>query len=202
MRSCLAALLACVLPHSLLAATIPDGAAELTYEKHIRPILKAHCFHCHGEEKTAAGLDLRLRRLMIERTDADPVIVPGSPEESYLYQRLVDGEMPPGDVAIRPTSQDIETIARWIKSGAKTARPEPATPEELPKITEEEREFWAFQPIRRPPVPAVRHADQVRTPIDAFLLSRLEDHQLAFSPAADKRTLIRRATFDLLGRRG
>src|SRR5262249_6500502 len=82
--------------------------------------------------------------------------------------------------------------------GAKTLRPEP---EKVPQffITEEERGYWAFQPIAQRPPPKVKAADRVRTPIDAFVLTRLEAKGLAFSPEADRRTLIRRATFDLLG---
>lgn len=173
------------------------GPNEVSYEKQIRPILKAHCFHCHGEGDTLEGkLDMRLRRLIAQGGESGPAIVAGDAEKSLLYQRIKQGEMPPGDKKV-PADQ-LETIRAWIAAGAKTARPEP---EQITAdtILPEEREFWCFQPVRRPDLPQVRQADRVRTPIDAFIAAKLEAAGLAFSPEADKRTLIRRATYDLLG---
>jgi len=179
------------------STTPKDGAEEPLFERHVRPILKAHCFHCHGElGETESGLDVRLRRFLVAGGDSGPAIVPGKPDESYLVERIRSQEMPPGDVKV--TAAELEVIERWIAGGAKTARPEP---EKVvgPLITEEERDFWAFQPIKRPDVPQVKHTDQVANPIDAFLLQKLEAQGFAFSPLADKRALIRRATFDLWG---
>ena len=173
------------------------GDVTPSYEKDVRPILKANCFHCHGEAgHREGGLDLRLRRLIVAGGDSGPAIEPGDPESSYLLARLEAGEMPPGDTKLQP--DEVATIGRWIAAGAPTLRDEP---EQLDDeyITEEERSFWAFQPVVRPEVPEVRHHDQVRTPIDAFLLARLEEHDLSFSPEADRLTLLRRACFDLLG---
>ncbi len=173
------------------------GDVTPSYEKDVRPILKANCFHCHGEAgHREGGLDLRLRRLIVAGGDSGPAIEPGDPESSYLLARLEAGEMPPGDTKLQP--DEVATIGRWIAAGAPTLRDEP---EQLDDeyITEEERSFWAFQPVVRPEVPEVRHRDQVRTPIDAFLLARLEEHDLSFSPEADRLTLLRRACFDLLG---
>src|SRR5207244_9284819 len=93
----------------------------------------------------------------------------------------------------------VAVIGRWIAAGARGARPEPQEIATGLQITPEERAFWSFQPIRRPAVPKVEAASRVRTPIDAFLLARLEEKKLTFSPEADRRTLIRRAYFDLLG---
>src|SRR5690606_14328259 len=107
------------------------------------------------------------------------------------------GEMPPGEVKV-PADQ-IALIERWIASGAATVREEP---ESLPPgidITPEDRAFWAFQPLVRPAVPPAEPADRVRTPIDAFVVAKLKEHGLGFAPDADKRTLIRRAAFDLTG---
>ena len=173
------------------------GPNEISYEKQIRPILKAHCFQCHGEGETLEGkLDMRLRRLIAQGGESGPAIAPGDAEKSLLYQRIKQGEMPPGDKKFPP--EQLETIRAWIAAGAKTARPEP---EQITAdtILPEEREFWCFQPVRRPDVPQVRQADRVRTPVDAFVAAKLEAAGLAFSPEADKRTLIRRATYDLLG---
>ena len=170
----------------------------VTYEKQIRPIFKTHCFGCHGEAgELEGGLDLRLRRQIVEGGESGPAVAPGNLKESLLLDRVIDGEMPPGDKNL--SSNEIETIRRWIATGAKTARPEPEKLDPASIITEEERNFWAFQPIRQPNVPIVKNASRVRAAIDAFLLRRLEEKQLSFSPDADKQTLLRRAYFDLLG---
>ncbi|MBW3541029.1 MAG: DUF1549 domain-containing protein [Planctomycetes bacterium] len=176
-----------------------DGG-RLTFERDVRPILKAHCFHCHGEEgDPEGGLDLRLRRLIAAGGDSGPALVPGEPSKSYLVERIAGGEMPPGDDAGKKLSAShVDTIRRWIAAGAPTAGPEPESLDG-PLFTAEERNFWSFQPVTRPAIPAVGNRLRVRTPIDAFVLARLGSAQLAFAPDADHRTLIRRATIDLLG---
>lgn len=183
----------------LLAARL--GHAEtpaLTLERDVRPILKQHCFHCHGEgEKLKGGVDLRLKRFM-ERPaeDGSHVLVPGHPEQSEMLTLIREGEMPAKGKKLPP--EKIAIIEQWIAQGAKTARPEP---EQVPKvwITEEERDFWAFQPIRRVQPPSVTETARVRTPIDAFLLAKLEAQGLTFNPETDKPTLLRRVTLDLTG---
>ena len=169
-----------------------------TFEKDVRPILKAHCFDCHGEsEQKKGGLDVRLRRLLLEGGEDGPAIVPGKPDQSGLLQRVESGEMPKRDKKL--TAEQIAVIRQWIASGARTARPEP---DQIPSgagITEEERSFWAFQPILRPPVPTARKRDRVRTPVDAFLVRDLAAKQLRFSPDADKISLLRRVHLDLTG---
>lgn len=174
-----------------------DAAEPITFEQHIRPILRQHCFDCHGAtEELKGGLDLRLRRLMVDGGDSGAVIEPGDPETSYLLERVRSGEMPPGDHRVE--EEQIEVIARWIAAGAPTARPEPEQLDPGIGITPEEREFWFFQPIVLPEVP-VTDDPAVRTPIDALLLAAMQPQGLTFSPEADRRTLIRRATLDLLG---
>jgi mono/diheme cytochrome c family protein len=176
------------------------GGESLTFERDVRPMFKTHCFQCHGEgEKREGGLDLRLRRTAAQGGDSGAAFAPGKPEESLLIERLRSGEMPPPDVKHRPTADEIETIERWIAAGAPTARDEPESLGDEPYLTEEERNFWSFRPVQRPALPAVRDAERLRSPIDAFLLSKLESQNLAFSPEADLRTLMRRAYFDLWG---
>ncbi len=188
---------------TLIAASSRAGESaradeQLSFEKHVRPIFKANCFHCHGEEEEVEGnLDLRLRRLIMSGGDSGPAVVPGDPERSLLYVRARDGEMPPGEKKLPPES--VRLLARWIKTGAKTLRPEPTELTPDLQITSEERRFWSFQPIERPTLPAVDDSDRVRTPIDAFVHARLEQSDLAFAPAATKTVLVRRAFFDLLG---
>src|SRR6266699_4759708 len=174
------------------------AAAPPTFEKDIRPILKAHCFECHGEgQKLKAGLDLRLRRLMLKGGDDGPVLVPGKPERSLLFKMVHSGEMPKRDKKL--TREQLALIKQWIATGAQTARPEPADLGKGGGMTEEERAFWSFQPIRQPKIPATKPKDRARTPIDAFLLSAMAKQKLNFSPDAEKVTLLRRACFDLTG---
>lgn len=177
-----------------------DDADAPTFEARVRPILKAHCFSCHGEQgKTEGSLDLRLRRLAVAGGDSGPAIVPGKAAESLLLGRVLSGEMPPGKDAKKLTSEQIATIERWIAAGAATARSEPEQIDADFLITEDDRRHWSFQPIRRPDVQRPKHAEMVRTPIDAFLLHELERQGAAFAPEADRRTIVRRAYFDLIG---
>jgi hypothetical protein len=131
--------------------------------------------------------------------DLGPSVVPGKPGESLLFERVRDGEMPPGKTVKKLSAEQAAVIERWIAAGAPTARPEPEKLGAGTHFTEEERSFWSFQPIRRPGPPTPKNVERVRTPIDAFLLARLEDHGASFSPDADKRTLLRRVYFDLIG---
>src|SRR5436309_5081731 len=183
----------------LLVVSAPVlAAAPPTFEKDIRPILKAHCFDCHGEgEKLKGGLDLRLQRLMLKGGDDGAVIVPGKPEKSLLLKLVLSGEMPKREKKL--TSEQVAMIKTWIATGARTARPEPAELGKGGVITEDERAFWSFQPIRQPKVPATKRKDRARTPIDAFLVASMAKKKLSFSPDAEKVTLLRRACFDLTG---
>lgn len=178
----------------------PDAVAagtKRTFEADVRPIFKTHCFQCHGEEsKTEGNLDVRLVRLLMAGGDSGPTVVAGKAKESFLIERLESGEMPPGEKKV--SAKELRVIREWIDQGAHTARPEPASADQL-AYTEEERAFWSFQPVVAPPAPKVKAADRVRTPVDAFVLKRLEREELSYSADADKRTLIRRAYFDLLG---
>jgi len=188
----------CSLCSLLLGFLVGAPAAPPTFEKDIRPILKAHCFDCHGEgEKLNGGLDLRLRRLMLKGGDDGPAVVPGKPDRSLLFTKVHSGEMPKRDKKL--SREQVALIKQWIAAGAKTARPEPAELAKGSNITEEERAFWSFQPIRKPPGPTTKPKDRARTPVDAFLVSAMTKHKLSFSPDAEKVTLLRRASFDLTG---
>jgi len=196
MRYCaaLAFALLALLPCPLVAS---DNQA-LTYEEHIRPIFRQHCYDCHGAEEEKEGeLDLRLVRFMAHGGESGPAIVVGQPDESLLIQRVRDGDMPPGEAKVG--EEELAVLKKWIAAGAKTARPEPETIGPGLGITPEERAFWSFQPIRRPKVPEYGKDSRVRTPIDALLTSAMEPHGLKLSPDADKQTLLLRAYFDLIG---
>lgn len=188
-----AAILVTLLHHSPILAD-----EQLTFEQDIRPIFKAYCFDCHGATDEMKGeLDLRLRRFALNGGESGAAIVPGDAEASYLVERLTSGEMPPGEKKL--TSEQIDTIRRWIATGAATAQPEPETLDPGVGITPEERAFWSFQPIRRPDVPTFPSEARIVTPIDALILAELSEHELSFSPEADKLTQLKRASFGLTG---
>ena len=173
-----------------------DDAAHLTFEQHIRPILKAHCFHCHGEESELGGnLDVRLVRLLMAGGESESAIVPGDATSSLLWQRIESDEMPEGPKKLSDPQKAV--IRLWIEQGAKTARPEPDDVRDA-RFSLEELSHWAFQPVQRPEIPRPP-SYELQTPIDGFIAERLAEHDLRFSPVADRRTLIRRVTFGLLG---
>ena len=168
------------------------------FEVDVRPILKAHCWQCHGEEKELhGGMDARLVRFLLKGGESGAAILPGDHAASLLYQRLASGEMPPGKKKVTP--EELERIAKWIDAGATTARIEPETLAIGDTFTDEERQHWSFQPVTKPVIPDVTHSELIRTPIDAFLLARLESQDLSFSPEAGRETLLRRIYFDLVG---
>ncbi|MFQ5730701.1 MAG: PSD1 and planctomycete cytochrome C domain-containing protein [Planctomycetaceae bacterium] len=187
-----------LVPFLTLASLAKAADQPVVFERDVRPILKTHCFQCHGEAgKKEGGLDLRLRRWIVKGGESGPAVVPGKAGASRLVRRISAGEMPPGKEKLNKA--DVALIAKWVAAGAKTARAEPKTLDDKPFITPEERRFWSFQPIHRPAIPRVKRGEQAATPVDAFLLRKLESHGVGFSPVAGRRTLIRRLTFDLHG---
>ena len=182
-------------PGSALAAVADGHAGERTFEKDIRPILKAQCFHCHGEDGEMKGeLDVRLARFILKGGESGPAVVAGKPHESHLLELVKSGEMPKGKAPLSPAQ--IRVLEEWIARGAKTARPEPEQLGPEHAFTDEERAWWAFQPIQRPPVP---QSTSGANPIDAFIEARLREHGLSFSAEAPAATLIRRLSVNLTG---
>ena len=170
---------------------------EITFERHIRPLLRQYCFDCHGaSEKKEGNLDLRLVRFMKQGGDSGTALEIGKASDSLLIQRVADGEMPPGESHL-PATQ-LEVLRKWIDAGSKTERPEPEKIGPGVPITVEDRDYWAFRPIVRPTVPELSAGDRVRTPIDALLVQAMPPG-VYFSPDADRAKLIRRAFFDLIG---
>jgi hypothetical protein len=178
-------------------AAEPTVDGQITFEQHVRPILKTHCLQCHGEGDLREGkLDLRLRRLIVAGGESGTALVPGNAVESLIVKRIRAGEMPPKGKSL--AAREIDLIERWVSSGAKLLREEPAVEPAPGEITDEERAFWSFQPIRHVQVPSVA-AGSARGPIDAFLIQALARHQLTLSVDADRRIFARRVTFDLIG---
>jgi len=187
---------------SVAAALAPAWGEEgesLVFERDVRPILRAHCTHCHGEEeKPGGGVDLRLRRFMdLELGAGVRLLIPGDPGGSELVRIVRRGEMP--KKGHRVPEEEIEILERWIEQGAITAREEPLVLEPGTLITEEDRAHWAFQPVLRPEVPEPAGEDEARSPVDAFLLATMREEGLSFAPEAERRVLIRRLSLDLTG---
>ncbi|MDA0816770.1 MAG: DUF1549 domain-containing protein, partial [Planctomycetota bacterium] len=177
---------------------VPAVAAP-SFDHDIRPILKAACTHCHGEEEpVAGGVDLRLRRFLLDAADSgEPVILPGDPDASLLVRVVESGEMPQEGKPL--AAEQINTLRVWIAAGAPVESEEPESLPPGPFISQAERSHWAFQPIADPPIPATAEGDRARTPVDAFLIGQQQAAGLAFAPDADRETLIRRISFDLTG---
>ena len=169
------------------------------FERDVLPILTQYCLKCHGLEGRMAGLDLRTPNLILCGGDNGPALIQGSAEESLLFKRIASSSMPPGNEK-KLTVEQVEMIRRWIASGAPAAGSYGLiTQAEAPAVTVKDRQFWSFRKPVRPEVPQVRQSSSVRTPIDSFLLTKLEEKKLSFSPEADRVALARRAYFDLLG---
>lgn len=179
-----------------LLATAAAEEAPLTFEKDVRPLLKAHCTLCHGEEENPkGGVDLRLRRFMDAPLESGAtLLVPGNPGASELVAIIERGEMPKKGKPVPPA--ELAVIREWIAQGARTARTEPETLGHGPLITEEERSHWSFQPVNRPEVPEIAG---VPNPVDAFLAGAMAAEGLNFAPEADRATWLRRVTLDLTG---
>jgi hypothetical protein len=168
------------------------------FEAKVRPVLAARCYACHSGETPAVqgGLRLDSRAAILAGGGRGSAVHPGDPEGSLLI-RTVRGaagtpRMPPDG---KISKAEVEALAAWVKMGAPwpAARPAPVAPKPDP------RAFWAWKSPVLPPLPAVKNASWVRAPLDRFVLARLEQAGLKPAPAADRRTLIRRATFDLIG---
>jgi len=191
-----------VLVWFFFVALSPLRAAEPVppqFEHDVLPLLTQYCLKCHGLEGRMAGLDLRTPNLILRGGDNGPAVIKGSAEESLLLKRIANSSMPPGSEK-KLTAEQVETIRRWIVAGAPAAASYgPVTQAEAPAITAKDRQFWSFRKPVRPEVPQVRQSSSVRTPIDSFVLAKLEEKKLGFSPDADRVALARRAYFDLLG---
>ena len=169
-------------------------------------ILAVKCLSCHGRRIQQGELDARTRAGLLKGGKSGPAIVPGEPDQSLLIQRIESDEMPPREAlsaySVRPiSSSELEKLRRWIAAGAPAqSEGTPATDSasESPAGGRDDR-FWSFRSPRRPSIPKVRGENSVRTPIDAFLLDRLESKGLTFSSEASRLTLMRRAYFDLIG---
>ncbi len=165
----------------------PVYAEKLQFDRDVLPILSDKCFACHGPDPAVRQANLRLdtKEGAFSAPSGYPIIVPGEPENSELVLRIthenIDQRMPPQISNRQPTQKDIDTLIQWIAEGA------------------EWEEHWVYSLPERVEPPTVENTGWVRNPIDAFILGRLEAEDLTPSAEADKRTLIRRLSFDLTG---
>jgi len=182
----------------------PSAAEMALFEKEVLPVLQANCFKCHGGgDKLRGGLRLISREGILKGGDLGPAFNAAKPEESRLLQAIhyKEGlEMPPKG---KLPAKEIEILTRWVKAGIPWSPNVVAVKVEQGlqggKVTEESRKYWAYLPLLRPPVPAAQHKERVRSPIDAFLLARLEPRGLTLSEPAGRVALVRRVYYDLLG---
>src|SRR5258708_5157420 len=188
---------------SILVAS-PAGAAgpaepegDRFFREKIRPVLEASCFGCHSSTATKlkGGLLLDSREALLRGGDTGPAVVPGNVGESLLIQaiRHSDGlEMPPKKPKL--AASVIDDFTRWVNLGAPfpDSKADSASPDEAPR-------HWSFLPVNKTRPPQVRETAWVRTPVDAFVMAKLEARGWKPAPAAEKHVLIRRVTFDLTG---
>jgi mono/diheme cytochrome c family protein len=191
-------------PAPSLSPAAPAASAEdqQFFETRIRPVLADHCYKCHSREadKIRGGLMLDTREGMLHGGDTGPAIAPGKPEDSLIVDAIsykdTDLQMPPKGEKL--TDQQVADITEWIRRGAFDPRSLVAKGSSS-AYGGVGKDHWSFLPVKKQAVPAVADTAWCRTPIDNFILARLEENSMKPNPPADKYTLIRRATFDLTG---
>jgi len=183
-----------------IAASKPTDPADVEFfEKSVRPILEEHCIQCHSaaKGKTKGGLALDTAAAVRKGGDNGPALVPGAPEKSLLVKAVTytdpDLKMPPDDKQI--PKADVAILQEWIHRGAYDPREGRATSAD----PEAAKRHWAFQPLSKPPLPAVHDSQWPRTGADRFVLAALEEKGLRPSVEAGRRELLRRVSYDLTG---
>lgn len=185
-------------------AAEPDAQGEDFFEKKIRPVLVEHCYTCHSQEakKVRGGLLLDTRDGLLKGGDRGPAVVSGVPDKSLLVHALRQTDelrMPPKGKLPEAVVADF---ARWVEMGVPDPRRSAAAPTPRRtafRITDADRNHWAFRRVADAVPPAVRDADWCRSGLDAFVLARLKARGLQPGRPADRHALLRRATFDLTG---
>ena len=190
----------CVMLSSIVRAADDgsDAASAKFFEREIRPLLLAKCVKCHGAKKQEGKLRLDSRAAMLQGGESGPAVVPRKVADSLLIDAINYGEleMPPtGQLAPR----EIERLVRWVAGGA--VWPEQAGPlrAATAAVTAADRQWWAFQPLHKQEVPESPSDNWSTTPIDRFVLRRLQEHGMQPAPRASKQVLVRRLYFDLVG---
>lgn len=195
-------IIGCCLMSGVAPAAAKDFSPEALafYEKEVLPILKANCYKCHGDGKTKGKLSLESREAILKGGDNGPAASIDKADDSLLLKAINyrDGlEMPPTG-KLKP--EQIETLTRWVKAGL-PMRASAAVAKEGKGglITPEARKYWAYQPVKRPPIPETKSPQWIANPIDAFVLAKLEARGLLPAPPAERIALVRRVYYDLIG---
>jgi hypothetical protein len=191
---------------ALSAAEVKPSPEQVEFfEKSVRPVLLTRCAKCHGEKKVEAGLKLDTKAGLAHGIEGAPVVSPGNVDGSMLIKVVrYDGatQMPPEG---KIPAAEIASLERWVKEGAywpgdDGAKPATAAAQDWPaRISAAKASHWAFQPVKKPAVPEVKNREWCQTPIDYFILAKLEAAGLSPAPRAEPRTLIRRLYYDLIG---
>jgi mono/diheme cytochrome c family protein len=187
-----------VAPSCFAADAAADRRAAEFFETRVRPVLAESCVSCHGPDKQRGGLRLDSRAALLKGADSGPVLVAGEPDKSAIVRvvRYADKIKMPPKTRLAPPA--VEALTAWVRTGAPWPDG-PAVAAQRPSPDEARQRHWSFQPVKNPAIPPVKNPAWVRNPIDAFILAKLEEKNLAPSKPADRRTLIRRASFDLIG---
>ncbi|MGI8604788.1 MAG: DUF1553 domain-containing protein [Verrucomicrobiales bacterium] len=192
----------CLLAVTFCRAAEPSQTQREFFEAKIRPLLAANCYECHSLEKGKAkgGLTLDTRSGWEKSGQSGPTVVPGKPEKSLLLKAVKhedpDLKMPAKSAKLG--DEQIAALAEWIAIGAPYPR-DKATASKISGLNAEARAHWAYQPLRKPAGPAVKNQSWVQSPIDAFILEKLEAKSMTPNAPASRQALIRRAYFDMLG---
>jgi hypothetical protein len=201
-----------ILSLAVLAALGTAQAAEPTkeqldfFEKKVRPILSEKCYKCHSVEagKSKGGLTLDTQAATLKGGEGGPAVVPGDVSNSLLITAVSykdkDLKMPPDkDNNKKLSDVEIASLTEWVKMGAPDPRTAPAKVAKLSGLTDQARNHWAYQPVIKPAIPSVRNRPWCITPVDAFIVQKLEEKQMLPARKANPETLLRRATYDLTG---
>ncbi len=191
--------------------TQPNAEQLAFFESKIRPLLIDRCVECHSDADPESGLSLESKAGLFRGGKLGTAVVPGKPKESLLFSAVNHDEflkMPPKD---KLATADLAALSKWVAMGApwpdnaNPTKPPVSTPSPTPSehqaspFSDEQRQFWAYQPIRRPDAPETEDVSAGQNPIDAFIQARLRDKGISPSPVASKADLIRRASYDLTG---
>ncbi len=179
--------------HSFRGGPEPTAEQKEFFEAKIRPVLAKNCFGCHGKDQQKSGLRLDSLASIKKGGDSGPALVAGDPAKSLLIvavKQTTELKMPPTGAKL--STSEIVDLESWVKSGA----PWPADATSANTLASP---LWSLQAVQKPSLPAVRLKSWVRNPVDSFILAKLEANHLHPSAAADRRTLLRRVTYDLTG---
>ncbi|MBS0262100.1 MAG: DUF1553 domain-containing protein [Planctomycetes bacterium] len=179
----------------LLLVSAAQARAAVDFNTEVAPLLARRCLDCHGRSEKKGGLDLSSQKSAQAGGDSGPAIVPGKLDESALWARVSQHEMPPK----KPLPQaELDILKRWIEGGASWGV-DPIDPFRYSSDNRAGYDWWSLQPVQRPALPEVPAKTTIGTPVDRFIAAGLAARGLTQAPLADKRTLIRRLSFDLLG---